>query len=128
MEGGYCYPQLLPYQGEAGTVPARNRHHPFPQEAPLEEPSNCIRRLVFRLVTSFWFEKVVLICIVVNLVFLSFEHYGQSATWTMVLLYANHVLAALFVIEVLLKLTGVCICLCAWPETAAHRYQPDRGI
>ena len=75
----------------------------------LQEPDDCTRKAIFRAVTSLWFEKVSIACIVLSLVFLSLEHYGQSPLWTAVLLYANHVIVVLFLLEMVLKIVGVAV-------------------
>ena len=72
-----------------------------------QQPRNRFRRVIFRMVTSIWFDKVVAVWIFINVVFLSLEHYGQSDTWEAVLECANYVFLVQFLVEVLLKLIGL---------------------
>ena len=77
------------------------------QERQLQEPQNSLRKVFFRIVTHAWFERAVIVLILVNIVLLSLDHYGQSDTWTTVLRYGNDVIVALFVLELILKFAGL---------------------
>ena len=86
-------------------------HHSFCpslQAKKLVEPGDYVRKVVFRIVTNIWFERMVIVLIIINIVFLSTEHYGQSVQWTLVQRYANDLITGIFVFELVVKIVGVC--------------------
>ena len=64
------------------------------------------RREVYDLVQRPAFDRVVAACICVDIALMATEHADQSETWTRVLTWTNRVFAALYTLEIALKLVG----------------------
>eukprot|EP01028_Stygiella_incarcerata_P003241 TRINITY_DN16303_c0_g1_i1.p1 TRINITY_DN16303_c0_g1~~TRINITY_DN16303_c0_g1_i1.p1 ORF type:complete len:988 (+),score=249.52 TRINITY_DN16303_c0_g1_i1:350-3313(+) len=67
-------------------------------------PKDAFSKKVFDIVQHKAFEGFILICIVVNVLFMMTEHYGQPEDWTFVLEISNYVFLAIFFFEMVMKL------------------------
>lgn len=71
------------------------------------KPVNRFRLAIFNIVMTAWFEAVMGVIIVANVVTLMMVHEGQNHTWDMALAAANVGFTGLFTIEMLLKWTAI---------------------
>ena len=53
------------------------------------------------------FNSLILSCVILNTIFLSLEHHGQSAGWTLMLLYTERVFLVVFTCEMMIKWLGM---------------------
>ena len=53
------------------------------------------------------FDIVIMIVIIMNMLTMTMEHYGQSETYTTVLYYINFTFIVVFTVECLMKLIGL---------------------
>ena len=75
-------------------------------EACKKAPSSFMRHVVFEVVTSSWFEWLVLGLILGNMIILALSHAGMSEAWVDATIYANLVFTGLFTLEAILKITA----------------------
>ena len=70
-------------------------------------PKNKYRRILHTLVTGYYFQVFIMICIVLNMVQMGLTYEGESATYTLTLLYVNYVFTAIFILEAILMLSAM---------------------
>eukprot|EP01028_Stygiella_incarcerata_P002064 TRINITY_DN1385_c0_g1_i6.p1 TRINITY_DN1385_c0_g1~~TRINITY_DN1385_c0_g1_i6.p1 ORF type:complete len:1121 (-),score=310.44 TRINITY_DN1385_c0_g1_i6:71-3433(-) len=67
-------------------------------------PDDPARRGILAFVTSKKFEVAMMIIIVINILLMATEHYGQPDTWAEILYYSNIAFVSIFVLEAILKI------------------------
>jgi len=80
------------------------------REETLEEGRRCpatIQRACLAVCRMDAFNNFILSCVILNTIFLSLEHHGQSATWTRMLLYTERVFLVVFTCEMMIKWLGM---------------------
>jgi hypothetical protein len=75
-------------------------------EACKKAPPSFIGHLVFEVVTSSWFEWLVLGLIIGNMIILALSHAGMDEAWVDATSYANLVFTGLFAVEAVMKITA----------------------
>ena len=66
-----------------------------------------LRVKCFRVVTSHEFELFILSCIVANSIVMAADHFGQGEDYALALEVCNETFSAVFLVEAVLKLTGL---------------------
>ena len=62
---------------------------------------------MYDITTDQRFDIIIMIVIMLNMLTMTMEHYGQSETYTTVLYYINFTFIVVFTIECLMKLVGL---------------------
>ncbi len=70
-------------------------------------PVNPLRRWAHKVALSEWFDRLIMIVILMNVVCMFMSHAGQSSTWDAALNGANVGFTAIFVIEMVLKMMAM---------------------
>ncbi|OQR93145.1 Voltage-gated Ion Channel (VIC) Superfamily, partial [Achlya hypogyna] len=70
-------------------------------------PKHPVRLFCFRLVNHSAFEPVITICILINMLCMAIQAYGQSATFVYTLTVLNYIFTGVFTTEAALKLTAL---------------------
>jgi len=65
---------------------------------------NPYRKFMFHIVTSKQFDLFIMMCIIINVIFMAMEHYQQSKTWDIVQNSANIFFSVIFTIEAACKI------------------------
>mmetsp|Transcript_11321 Transcript_11321/g.26831 ORF Transcript_11321/g.26831 Transcript_11321/m.26831 type:complete len:1216 (+) Transcript_11321:1-3648(+) len=69
-------------------------------------PEGGARRSVYDVVSSDWFDGFIMSMIMINVLFMSMEHYGMDDAWVEVTTNANYFFTALFALEAALKIVS----------------------
>ena len=78
-----------------------------PNLEPLQRPSKGCRLHLYQLVTSDFFDIMIIICIVLNMITLALHYDGASSSMLATLFYANLVFTGIFAMEMILKMTAM---------------------
>ena len=70
-------------------------------------PEGGLRRMVYNVVTSDWFDGFIMMIIMINVLFMASEHHGMPVWWEDATTYANYVFTVLFTCEAILKLISM---------------------
>ncbi|KAK3264415.1 Caveolin-2 [Cymbomonas tetramitiformis] len=73
----------------------------------IQVPKSFLRRELYFLVTSTWFEAIMIVCIVVNCMLMMLAHYKQSQELEDFLALMHMVFTQIFMLEVVLKITAL---------------------
>eukprot|EP01012_Entosiphon_sulcatum_P001229 TRINITY_DN10227_c0_g1_i2.p1 TRINITY_DN10227_c0_g1~~TRINITY_DN10227_c0_g1_i2.p1 ORF type:complete len:1748 (-),score=254.68 TRINITY_DN10227_c0_g1_i2:23-5266(-) len=77
------------------------------QLAPKRRPETCYSPRMYDIVTNKRFEKIVYCAIIINMIFISLEHYQQPAWLGTMLRSANYVFVSLFTLEMIAKVAAL---------------------
>jgi len=66
-----------------------------------------LRQFMYKITLNPWFERIIMFCILSNVVFLALKHYGMSDALSDVVEYANYAFTIIFAIEAIIKLLGL---------------------
>eukprot|EP00899_Mesostigma_viride_P026282 jgi/Mesvir1/6839/Mv09018-RA.1 len=69
-------------------------------------PKSKIRRFCFRIVQSWYFDKFIMACIIMNIGLMGTMHYNQKHQWNKMLEISNYVFSGVFILEMILKMTA----------------------
>lgn len=72
----------------------------------VDRPVNRLRALCFDFVVHPWFDAFITGVIVINICFMATFHSNMSATWELVLAWANAVFLVIYILEAALKITA----------------------
>jgi len=73
----------------------------------MKPPTNPWRAKIFNLVEAKWFSDFIFSVIILNVIFMAFTHHRQSEFFTTMLETANYIFTGIFVVEAILKITGL---------------------
>jgi hypothetical protein len=73
----------------------------------VEVPKNPVRKAMYHLAGSIYFESFIMICIVLNMVQMAIIYEGASDTYVATLEVVNLVFTGIFVMEAVVKITGL---------------------
>lgn len=72
-------------------------------------PSHPFRRMLFFIVSRKWFERFVIIFIVINTLMMATQHFGESVMWNSIVNAVNSFVTLVIILEAVLKLAA-----CGW--------------
>lgn len=76
-------------------------------QRPLKRPKHRFRRRCFNLIRSTFFDWFIMICIIINTVFMAAKSFGEPHEFTRAVEILNYIFATVFTIEMVLKLLGL---------------------